>query len=736
MHSARLSFLAGTALALILTASSSTFAAPANSSEPLAPQPAARSYSTPGSMPKPSSLQPLDNGIRFRGTLPAGDAELPRQQTPLTPAAAETREEQPEKFTAPAAVSQPVSPAVTKTLTSPARAQAEPEAAKAAAEPEPVAKVAPVPPPVPVAKVAPELAPRPAARPVAAERVAAPARAAAKPTVEAAAPAPNAAPETDVANKLREIVTGKQFDRMVTRKPDRDAIVALYQKNRNFQPLWVAQGAPSARATDVMEYLRTIDADGLDPKDYQMPWLNAGSAEAQAEAELKFTEMLLTYARHAMTGRVHFSRVSPNIDYKLTFDADDVLKKVAASNDLSQTLGALNPPQPGYKALKAKFAEMRDAPQEADAPNRIESGPVLRYTRDNRGKETVMADPRVPRVRERLNLAAEPNTNYNNALAMAVGKFQKANGIQVTGQLNAETIAVMNPPSRAKQLDAILATMERWRWMPRDLGKTHVELNIPDYFVRVFNNGQKVWQTRTVVGKPGHETPLLTETMKFITVNPTWNVPQSIIYNELLPIYETSDPQIFERQGLKMERNPDGTIRVFQPPSERNALGQIRFNFPNKFLVYQHDTPEKGYFNHDKRAYSHGCQRVQDPLKYAEVLLSYASPKANYTAEGIKRMLGGEEKQLDFANQIPVHLMYQTAFVDEAGKLQFREDIYGLDTKLMSILKGNERQVADVVMERPADPNFKPTPEQGRKLRSAAGGGAPTPFALFEQLFR
>ena len=167
--------------------------------------------------------------------------------------------------------------------------------------------------------------------------------------------------------------------------------------------------------------------------------------------------------------------------------------------------------------------------------------------------------------------------------------------------------------------------------------------------------------------------------MKFITVNPTWNVPQSIIYNELLPIYETSDPQIFERQGLKMERDRDGGIRVFQPPGERNALGQIRFNFPNKFLVYQHDTPERHYFAQEKRAYSHGCMRVQDPMKYAEVLLSYAAPKANYTADSIKRMLGGEEKQIDFANQIPVHITYQTAFVDEAGKLQFRDDIYGLD---------------------------------------------------------
>jgi murein L,D-transpeptidase YcbB/YkuD len=280
--------------------------------------------------------------------------------------------------------------------------------------------------------------------------------------------------------------------------------------------------------------------------------------------------------------------------------------------------------------------------------------------------------------------------------------------------------------------------MERWRWMPRDLGRTHVVLNIPDYNLRVYNNGSQVWQTKVVVGKPGHETPLLTETMKYITVNPTWNVPQSIIYKELLPIYETSDPQIFERQGLKVERNPDGSIRVYQPPGERNALGQIRFNFPNKFLVYQHDTPEKHYFAQDKRAYSHGCMRVQDPMKYAEVLLSYAQPKAGYTEDRVRHMLGGEEKQLDFANQIPVHVTYQTAFVDDAGKLQFREDIYGLDSKLMSIMRGSERAVADLAIERPADPNFKPSAEEGSRLRNVArgGGGVPAPFALFEQLFR
>src|SRR6185295_8722800 len=235
MHSARFSILAGTALALILTATAT--AAPQNSQNSNAsptPQPAARDYSTPGSMPKPSST--MDDGIRFRGSLPASrDGSQPRRDTamPLAPASNELRTEQPAR---------PAAPAASKAAT--------PEAARAQAEPEPVTNAAP----------APERMTRPVAPP--------------KPVAAAVAPAPNAASEAEVGNKLREIITGKQFDRVVVRKPDRDAVAALYQKGRSFQPLWVSQGAPSERAKDALEYLKTIDADGLDPKDYPMPKLN------------------------------------------------------------------------------------------------------------------------------------------------------------------------------------------------------------------------------------------------------------------------------------------------------------------------------------------------------------------------------------------------------------------------------------------------------------------------------
>jgi hypothetical protein len=151
---------------------------------------------------------------------------------------------------------------------------------------------------------------------------------------------------------------------------------------------------------------------------------------------------------------------------------------------------------------------------------------------------------------------------------------------------------------------------------------------------------------------------------------------------------------------LTVSSNPDGTVHISQPPGERNALGRLRFNFPNKFLVYQHDTPEKHLFALDKRAFSHGCMRVQDPVKYAEVLLSVVRPRDNYTEDRIRKMFGNSEVDIQFPAFIPVHLTYQTAFVDEDGKLEFRDDVYGRDKALLAILKGDERKIADTPVAR------------------------------------
>src|SRR6516164_904709 len=250
-----------------------------------------------------------------------------------------------------------------------------------------------------------------------------------------------------------------------------------------------------------------------------------------------------------------------------------------------------------------------------------------------------------------------------------------------------------------RRIDIIIANMERWRWLPHDLGKTYVIVNLPDFTLRVMRQGKQVWMTRIVVGKPATPTPIMSAQMKSITINPTWNVPDSIAANEYLPLLQ-QDPTILQRMGLRMSYNANGTIHLSQPPGEQNALGQLRFNFPNKFLVYQHDSNQKYLFANEKRADSHGCMRVEDPVKYAEVLLSIVRPGEGYTQDRIRRMFGAYEADIQFPTFIPVHLTYQTAFVDDQGKLEFREDIYGRDQALLAILNGTERKVADVPIQR------------------------------------
>jgi murein L,D-transpeptidase YcbB/YkuD len=274
--------------------------------------------------------------------------------------------------------------------------------------------------------------------------------------------------------------------------------------------------------------------------------------------------------------------------------------------------------------------------------------------------------------------------------------------------------------------------MERWRWVPRDLGKAHVVLNIPDYTLQVYNHGAAIWKTRVVVGKPGtHATPLLSETMKYITVNPTWNVPPSIVYNEYLPALQ-QDPTVLKRMGLNLTQNKDGSVHISQPPGEANALGRVRFNFPNKFLVYQHDTPDKNLFAHPKRAYSHGCMRVQDPNKYAEVMTGLGMPGHSYSAEQIRGMYGHSEIDLRFTTPIPVHITYQTAFVDEQGNLQTREDIYGRDASLLALLKSDHRQAETPVAR--AQPSYS---RPSVKLPNGVGGESNYSGggSFFERLF-
>ena len=442
-----------------------------------------------------------------------------------------------------------------------------------------------------------------------------------------------------LSERLQDFLANK-LQQYVTRPQDRTAVEAFYRE-RDFTPLWVnAAGAlPSTRKA--VDFLHGVAADGLDPKDYPTPTFADLDPTRLAADELTLTNSLATFVRHASTGRIAFSRVSGSIYLDLKSpDLQQVLEKIASSHDIAATLDSFNPQQPRYKELKAALA---------------------------RARETQIANADTPAAKTATSRAHQNGHSQN----------------KVPGG----------------KIDAILANMERWRWLPGDLGTAYVTVNIPDYTLTVVNNGKPVWSTRIVVGQPGkHATPLLAETMKYITFNPTWNVPPSIIRNEYLPAL-ARDPTALARIGLRIGRNGDGSIRIYQPPSDRNALGRVRFNFPNQFLVYQHDTPDKYLFSKPVRAYSHGCMRIENPDKYAETLLSISQPEEGYTVQRLHSLYGRGERNINLKTPIPVYLTYQTAFIDDSGKLQTRPDIYGLDKTIDDLLK-RDSPSADVPIAR------------------------------------
>ncbi|MDH2349087.1 L,D-transpeptidase family protein [Bradyrhizobium sp. SSUT112] len=558
--------------------------------------------------------------------------------------------------------------------------------------------------------------------------------------VKAASNVPAA--DQPVADKLKDII-GTKTSRYLDRKNERAAIEKFYGA-RDFAPVWTQGGSLTPAAKGVIARLKDAASDGLNPADYPPPdFAAATTPDALADAELKLTASMFDYARQAQSGRMHWSQVSGDILYpEHPVDPSEVLAKVTTAADASAALDSYNPPQKLYKELKAKLAELRG---QGNGPViEIADGPALKYTPAGKKQaEIVVDDPRVPQLRTKLGITENASdTRYDAAVAEAVRKFQNSAEIKATGILDDKTVKAINTPKRDKQIDVVLVNMERWRWLPRDLGvpslgDAYVILNIPDYTLKVMQRGQQVWTTRVVTGKPGtHATPLLTETMKYITVNPTWNVPPSIVYNEYLPALQ-QDPTVLQRMGLKLEQNRDGSVHISQPPGEANALGRIRFNFPNKFLVYQHDTPDKNLFARDERAFSHGCMRVQNPDQYASILLNIAQPNEKYTPERVRSMYGKSEIDLKFPTPIPVNITYQTAFVDDGGKLQFRKDVYGRDATMINILKnGRGKDLENVVAH--SQPSYsRPSttlPPGVAVANNGAGFGSSGPN-FFERLF-
>lgn len=435
-------------------------------------------------------------------------------------------------------------------------------------------------------------------------------------------------------------------------REDRDALVKVYA-SRNGEPIWVDEKGLTGRALALMNEISAADAYGLNPASFKLPALapNAGgSRDELADADVALSTAALKYARHARGGRLDPASLSKNFDrVPQIFAPESVLNELASAEKPGLYLRELNPRNPQFERLRLKYLAVKS------------------------GQE-VIAPPVPPTV------APEPSK----------GKSAKKQG----------SVPAPQPLSREKLERKLLANMEMWRWMPDDLGSYYIQNNIPEFMTRMYRDGKLVHAERIVVGKPENQTAIFSDAMQIVVFKPFWNVPESIKWKELQPQLSRS-PEALSRAGLRAAYNGKPidpstidwstadmrALHIFQPPGSSNALGQVKFLFPNKHDIYMHDTPTKHLFANASRAYSHGCMRVRDPLKFAELLLGQDK---GWDMARIQQLAnsGPENNEIRLTRKVPIHVTYFTAWVDDDGTLKTFNDIYNHESKIHLGLEG------------------------------------------------
>jgi L,D-transpeptidase YcbB len=417
------------------------------------------------------------------------------------------------------------------------------------------------------------------------------------------------------------------------------AAIAGFYAARHYEPVWVGKDGLTDAGRAALAQLERARDDGLSLAGVSLPGaIGPGLApDALADAETAIASAVVTYAEQATGSRAPPARVWP-----LAFPAPNLadpgaaLAETAAAPDPARRLADFNPPQKGYRDLREAWERLMEAAPSPRAPAPPAAGP-------------------------------QPGDPARRSKRAAVGRIHIASAD-----------AGLGFATLARERAAILANMEMWRWEPRDMGERRIEVNIPDFSVAVVDGDEVVRQARVIVGKPETPTPVFSSVMRYVIINPSWQVPDSIIRKELMPKLSS-----LSRRGYEV-KTVGGRLTVRQLPGEDNALGRIAFMFPNDHAVYLHDTPARELFDEEERAFSHGCIRVEDPLSLAEIVLAGAASK--WTEERIEEAVGGPERTVFLPRPLPIHIEYFTEFVDEFGELRERPDIYGLTRKVEGIL--------------------------------------------------
>lgn len=495
----------------------------------------------------------------------------------------------------------------------------------------------------------------------------------------------------------------------------RPAMLSGFHKDRVFQPAWSTEEGPRAQATSLVKAIHGAILEGLEPEDYHLATIETLLAELRhnivtnrslepdklADLDLLLTDAFLLYGSHLSAGRVNPETIRSEWFIKnRELDLVEILQSALDEDQIEEALETLPPQHAGYARLKRALLQYR-AIMRRGGWKILPSGQMLR---GNRGVRVAALRSRLI-VSGDLDESTDDHSLFDQVLEQGVRRFQKRHGLDIDGIVGPATLAALNVPVE-EHIRQIKVNMERWRMLPHDFGRRYILVNIPNFELGVVEDDQILMTMRVVVGRTSRRTPVFSGTMTYMELNPYWHIPPTIAREDILEnIWK--DPEYLLKTNIRVfknwkaqapEINPDSidwsqittknlSFKLRQEPGPSNALGRIKFMFPNKFDVYLHDTPARALFKKTKRSSSSGCIRVEKPIELAEYLLR-DDPK--WTHEEILAAINSNKRQVVLIREpIAVHVLYRTAWVDEDDTIHFRDDIYGRDKMLDEAL--NER---------------------------------------------
>lgn len=506
------------------------------------------------------------------------------------------------------------------------------------------------------------------------------------------------------------------------------ALLTEFYVDRDMAPIWVDDQAPTERAHELLDVLEGSSYDGLNPEDYDTGTIRALMAsndpKSLAELDLRLSLGLMQFLSDLGSGRTEPSTLDPELFvYPQDIDKAKAIEQAAASENIGVFVGGYRPSQVDYWRLKGVLANYRAMARVGGWP-RIDDGPLM---------EGGEHSPRVSQLRQlllRLNdlkptddqaaRGGDPDV-FDDGLMAAVRHFQSRHGLHQDGMVGPKTLNALNTPVE-ERIEQITLNLERRRWMSDRNGPRYILVNLADFHLQLIDQGEIAFETPVVIGNLYNKTPVFTSDMTYLVINPFWNVPQGIAFEEILPKTRI-DPDYLDSNGFDLFSDwsenatlvdpksvdwsdvslEDFSYKLRQRPGSTNALGQLKFMMPNEYNIYLHDTPVRTHFSENERSFSHGCVRVADPEALANAILKVQS---GWPADKIAATVeSGERKVVRLEKPLPVQLTYLTSWVDEDSTIHFRNDVYERDQILADALTGKPRRrgttTADISVEAP-----------------------------------